>query len=63
MHIITKIIEETLEEKIMCSAVFLDVAQAFDKVWIEGFIYKLKSQLQSKFRNFLNAKLKINTLH
>ena len=36
VHRITKINENTLEEKKFCSAVFLDVTQAFDKVWHEG---------------------------
>ena len=29
------------EQKKYCSAVFLDVAQAFDKVWHEGLMYKI----------------------
>jgi len=33
VHRITNIVENALEEKTVCSAVFLDVAQAFDKVW------------------------------
>jgi hypothetical protein len=32
VHGITNIIENTLEEKKVCSAIFLDLAQAFDKV-------------------------------
>ncbi|MGR0295350.1 RNA-directed DNA polymerase, partial [Klebsiella pneumoniae] len=36
VHRITHEIEKVLEEKKICSAVFLDVAQAFDKVWHEG---------------------------
>jgi hypothetical protein len=33
----------SLEEKILCTAVFLDVAQVFDKVWHIGLIYKIKN--------------------
>jgi hypothetical protein len=29
----------------MCASVFLDVEQAFDKVWHEGLSYKLKSKM------------------
>jgi hypothetical protein len=29
----------------MCASVFLDVQQAFEKVWHEGLSYKLKSKL------------------
>ncbi len=36
VHRITNIIEKALEEKKVCSAVFLDVAQAFDKVRHKG---------------------------
>jgi hypothetical protein len=36
VHRITDIIEKTLENKGVCSAVFLDVAQAFDRVWHKG---------------------------
>ena len=37
LHRITNIIEHALEEKKLCSAIFLDVTQAFDKVWHMGF--------------------------
>jgi len=33
LHRITTIIEKALEEKQVCSTTFLDVAQAFDRVW------------------------------
>lgn len=45
VHRITHIIEKTLESKEVCATVFLDVAQAFDKVWHEGLIFKLRSML------------------
>lgn len=35
-------IKKTLEERRVCPAVFLNVPQAFDKVWHEGLIHKLK---------------------
>ena len=38
VHRITTIIEKALEEKQVCSTIFLDVAQAFDRVWHEGLI-------------------------
>jgi retron-type reverse transcriptase len=31
-----------LEKKHYCSGVFLDVAQAFDRVWHPGLLYKLR---------------------
>jgi hypothetical protein len=41
VHRITNIIERSLEEIKVCSTLFLDVAQAFDKVWHEGLNHKL----------------------
>ena len=55
VHRIVNIIEKCLEEKKICSAVFLDVSQAFDKVWHEGLIYKLKSLLPKQFCEILQS--------
>ena len=41
MHSITTVIEKTLEEKNVCPTIFLDVAQAFDKVWHEELFHKI----------------------
>jgi hypothetical protein len=35
-------INEALENKAYCFAAFLDVSQAFDKVWQTGLLHKLK---------------------
>lgn len=45
VHRLVKVIRNCLEEKKYCSAVFLDVAQAFDRVWHPGLLYKLKHKL------------------
>jgi len=29
-----------------CSAIFLNVSQAFDKVWYQGLLYKIKKDFQ-----------------
>ena len=42
---ITDVIERSLEEKQVCTVLFLDVAKAFDKVWHEGLLYKLNKML------------------
>lgn len=39
---VTSQVRRSLEEGSYCTAVFLDVAQAFDKVWHDGLLYKLK---------------------
>lgn len=36
---------DALERKEYCTAAFLDITQAFDKVWHTGLLYKLKIQL------------------
>ena len=54
VHRITDVIEKTLEEKQICSALFLDVAQAFDKVWREGLIYKLNKMLPRQYVELLS---------
>jgi hypothetical protein len=44
-HRDVKKINEALENKQYCSAAFLDISQAFDKVWHTGLLYKLKRSL------------------
>jgi hypothetical protein len=53
VHRITTLIEKTLEEKQVCSTVFLDMAQAFDKVWHEGLVYKLEHLLPTEYSQIL----------
>jgi hypothetical protein len=43
-HRIVHCIMESMEDKKMCTAVFLDIQQAFDKVWHKGLPYKLKKK-------------------
>lgn len=57
VHRITNTIEKALEEKKVCSTIFLDVAQAFDKVWHEGLIYKLRNMLPKQFVDLLQSYL------
>lgn len=63
VHRITNIIEKTLEEKKVCSTVFLDVAQAFDKVWHDGLMYKLKKMLPKQFTDILQSYLSDRMFH
>lgn len=48
-HRVVKVIRDTLENKCYCSSVFLDVKQAFDRVWHDGLLYKLKQLLPTPF--------------
>lgn len=61
VHKITDVIEKALEEKKICCGVFLDVSQAFDKVWHEGLEHKLQlllpRQLFLILRSYLTERL------
>jgi hypothetical protein len=54
-HRITDIINKAFEEHKYCSAVFLNVSQAFDKVWHQGLLYKIKQTLPSGYLNILQS--------
>lgn len=57
VHRITNTIEKALEENKVCSAIFLDVAQAFDKVWHRGLEYKLYRDLPIQYYEILKSYL------
>ena len=57
VHNITTLIEITLEEKQVCSSIFLDVAQTFDKVWHEGLLYKIELLLPTEYSRLLKSYL------
>lgn len=57
VHRITNVIEKALEERKVCSSLFLDVSQAFDKVWHEGLLYKLQRDLPKQFYQILKSYL------
>lgn len=56
-HRVVKTIRESLEKKQYCSAVFLDVKQAFDRVWHDGLLYKLKLLLPTPYYLLLKSYL------
>ena len=43
VHRIVNEIMKSLEDRTLCTAAFFDVAQAFDKVWHIGLLYKLRA--------------------
>ncbi|VVC29699.1 Reverse transcriptase domain [Cinara cedri] len=49
IHRLTDKISSSFEMKQFCPGVFLDVAQAFDRVWHDGLIYKLKLFLPAPY--------------
>lgn len=49
IHQIHRLIDKiatSFENKKYCPGIFLDVAQAFDRVWHDGLLYKLKNSFQ-----------------
>lgn len=57
VHRIVDTISKCLENKLYCSTVFLDISQAFDKVWHDGLLYKLKKLLPHSFFHILKSYL------
>jgi hypothetical protein len=56
-HRVAHEIAKGLEGRELCTAAFLDVAQAFDKVWHTGLLYKLKTTLPSQYYFLLKTYL------
>ncbi len=50
-------IRGALERKEYCPGIFLDVSQAFDRVWIEGLLHKLSSYLPEQYITLLSSYL------
>jgi hypothetical protein len=61
MHRIMQRINEALENYEYYSAAFLDISQAFDKVWHTGLIYKLRRSLPQNY--FLILKSYLHSRH
>lgn len=57
VHRLVNIIEKDLEEKKVCTAVFLDISQAFDRVWHTGLLYKIKKLLPHQYFLLLKSYL------
>ena len=45
LHRLVDAISYSLEKKLYCTCAFLDISQAFDRVWHDGLLFKLKSIL------------------
>lgn len=57
VHRLVEIINDAFETKQYCTAAFLDISQAFDKVWHDGLLFKLKKQLPLNFYLFIRSYL------
>jgi hypothetical protein len=56
-HPITDVINKAMENQEYCTAAFLGVSQAFDKVWNKGLLFKIKIILPSSYFNLLKSYL------
>jgi hypothetical protein len=56
-HRIIRVLSDALDNSQYCSAAFLDISQAFDKVWHKGLLYKLKRSLPLNHYLILNSYL------
>jgi hypothetical protein len=57
IHRVAQEIAKGLEGRELCTAAFLDVAQAFDKVWHTGLLYKQKTTLPCQYYLLLKTYL------
>jgi hypothetical protein len=57
IHRVTNIINKALEDTKCCATVFLDVSQAFDRVWHSGLLYKIKQFLPPPYFHLLKSYL------
>ncbi|XP_034478912.1 uncharacterized protein LOC117785087 [Drosophila innubila] len=58
---VTQFILQAYEERKFCSAVFVDIAEAFDRVWHDGLLYKLIQILPLQLFNILQSYLSERT--
>ena len=57
IHRITNLVENCFEHKMICSVALLDIAQAFDKVWLAGLAFKLLKLLPINYYILLTSYL------
>lgn len=56
-HRLVNVIKQCFENKEFCSALFIDVSQAFDKVWHEGLMHKIRQNLPQNISILLESYL------
>ena len=54
---ITSEIRSAFENREYCTAIFLDVSQAFDRVWLEGLTHKIRATLPNNTHKLLESYL------
>ena len=56
-HCVTAIIQNALEAKEYCPAIYLVIQQAFDRVWIQGLLHKVSEYLPMLYTKLLQSYL------
>lgn len=56
-------ISTSLEKKCYCTAVFLDISQAFDRLWHEGLLFKLRNFLPPPVADYADDKVILSILN
>ena len=56
-HRLSDSINRALEKREYCSAVFIDISQAFDKIWHPGLLYKINQTLPPSYYKILKSYL------
>lgn len=56
-HRLVDVINKAMEDKKYCCAVFLDAQQAFDKVWYQGLLFKIKKSFPHQYFLLLKSYL------
>lgn len=57
VHRVGNIIRQALEERKFCPSVFIDVRQAFDRVWVPGLLHKISRFLPAQHVQILKSYL------
>lgn len=57
VHRVYNAVRQCFEKKEYCSAAFIDIQQAFDRVWHKGLLYKIKTLLPHSFYPILSSYL------
>lgn len=61
VHRIVTLVRKAFEQKQYCTSLFIDISQAFDKVWHEGLIHKIKQLLPRCTHKILSSYLSNRT--
>ena len=62
-HRVVQEITKAMENKLFCSAVFLDISKDIDKIWHYGHLYKIKQLLPVPYYFLSKSYLRVRLFH